>query len=241
MNIFKSLGRAASKAARAIKPKRLHGPRHGAKEFLKKHAKLAAILTAGVGLGAGADGLIELAKGKPEEEAPIIMLGGELSEHKTTDDSWNFLHFDIENDNFSEEKTILDIQNTDPNSTADHNDALDFGRAHASHHENHHGEFLTKVKAALLFITVIIIILCLLKLRKTVRKWMKMCFKKKKDKVDLPRLDIIQDEWQSHKGPPTGNPPSRNFLHQRFLRHHQLPSLQPNDGHCPQHRDSILQ
>ena len=114
MNIFRSLGRAASKAARAIKPKRIHGPKHGAKAFLKKHAKLAAILGAGVGVGAGAEGLIELAKGKSEEEPPIIMLGGELSEHKTTDDSWNFLRFDTENDNFSEEKTILDIQTTDP-------------------------------------------------------------------------------------------------------------------------------
>ena len=70
VNFFKSIGRAASKAARAIKPRRLHGPKHGAKEFLKKHAKLAALLTAGVGVGAGADGLIGLAKGRPEEEPP---------------------------------------------------------------------------------------------------------------------------------------------------------------------------
>ena len=196
VNIFRSLGRAASKAARAIKPRRLHGPKHGAKVFLKKHAKLAAFLTGGVALGAGADGLIELAKGKPEEQPPIIMLGGELSEHRVNDDSWNLLRFDTDNENFSEEERVVDMQATDPTTTADHDDALDLGRAHVAHHGDHHRDFVTKIKAAFIFITIIILICCLLKMGKTVRKWLKKCYRKRKNRVDLtdlPRLEVVQD------------------------------------------------
>ena len=248
MNIFRSLGRAASKAARAIKPKRIHGPKHGAKAFLKKHAKLAAILGAGVGVGAGAEGLIELAKGKSEEEPPIIMLGGELSEHKTTDDSWNFLRFDTENDNFSEEKTILDIQTTDPNTTADHNDSIGFERAHASHHGNHHGEFFTRMKTIFIVISVIILIMFLLKMRVEVRKWLKWCFKGKEDKAEPLRLEITQDEWQSHtKGLPQGiSQAETSFVNGSFLANGYPPynpmmATAPNTGTTFYDKMTILQ
>ncbi len=133
VNIFRTLGRLISKGARAIKPARLHGPKHGAKQYFKKHGMKAAILTGGVALGAGSDALIEAARGRPEEP-PIIMLGGELSENRINDDSWNLLRFDTNNENFSEEERITNIQTTIAPSMAAHNDELDHGRTHGGHH-----------------------------------------------------------------------------------------------------------
>ena len=198
VNIFRSIGRIASQAARAIKPKRLHGPKYGAKHFMKKHGFKAAILTGGVALGSGADTLIELAKGKPEEQPPIIMLGGELSEHRVNKDSWNLLRFDTDNENFSEEERIVDMQATDAPSMAAHNDELDHGRTHGGHH---HGDpdFVARMKAAFILLIIIALICCLLKMGKTVGKWLRNCRRKRRNRVDireLPRLEIIQDGRQ---------------------------------------------
>ena len=66
---------------------------------------------------------------------------------------------------------------------------------------------------------------------------MKMCFKKKKDKVDLPRLDIVQDEWQSHtRGLPQGIPQAEtSFINGSFVTtscppYNPMTATAPNTG-----------
>ena len=111
VNLFRKLGRLASHTARALKPKRLHGPRHGPGYYFRKHGMKAAILGGGVALGAGYDAMIEAVRGGPAE-APLLMEGGQLAENRIDDSSWNFLRFDTNNENFAEEEKIIDLQTT---------------------------------------------------------------------------------------------------------------------------------
>ena len=201
VNIFRSLGRIAGQAARAIKPKRLHGPKHGAKHFFKKHGMKAAILTGGVALGAGSDAVIEAVRGRPEEP-PLIMQGGQLAENRINDDSWNFLRFDTNNENFAEEEKIIELQTMEivPNMAA-HSDDLAHVHAHVSGGGHHHGDsdFIARMKAAFLLLIIVFLICFLLKVGRMVGKMMRTCYNKRRTRLELrelPRLEVVHDGWQ---------------------------------------------
>ena len=100
VNLFRKLGRVASRTARLLKPKRLHGPRHGAPHYFRKHGMEASLVGGGVTLGAGSDVILEAIRGG-EEEPPLLMEGGQLAENRINDESWNLFKFDTTNENFA--------------------------------------------------------------------------------------------------------------------------------------------
>ena len=192
MNIFRSLGRVASQAAKAIKPKRLSGPKYGIqnglKHLTKKHGLKAVLLTSGVALGSGADALVDLAKGQPGEQPPVILIGGKLSDQIMKNNPWNISRFDRGNQDSSKEKGTTSMQTTDPPTMAAHSDTLDHGLTHVIHHRDQQVEFLSKIKAAFLLLTIVAIVYCLIKLGRTMGKWLRRWCRRRRDSIDLRDL-----------------------------------------------------
>ena len=71
VNIFRRVGKIASRAGKALTPKGWHGPRHGSRHYLRKHVLNGALVGGGVALGAGSDLVIDAIKGG-DEEPPFI-------------------------------------------------------------------------------------------------------------------------------------------------------------------------
>ena len=87
------------------------------------------------------------------------------------------------------------MQTTDPPTMAAHSDTLDHSLTHVIHHRDHQVEFLPKLKAAFLLLTIVALICCLLKLGQTVGKWLRRWYRRRRDSInlrDLPRLEAVQ-------------------------------------------------
>ena len=84
VNIFSKIGRVASRAGKALKPR---GPRHGGKHYLRKHSLNAGLVGGGVALGAGSDLIIDAIRGGEDISPPIYMEGGEDAVNTISDSS----------------------------------------------------------------------------------------------------------------------------------------------------------
>merc|ERR1712237_162432 len=124
MNIFRSVGKLAGQAARSLKPKRFSAPTIGLRHLARKHGLKATLLTGGVALGSGTSTLVELAKGPSNEQPPIILIGGKLSDQIMENSPWNMSHFNKGNQIVPENET------TDSPTMSAHSDTQDHGLAH---------------------------------------------------------------------------------------------------------------
>ena len=80
-SVFSRLGSAASRLGRKLRPR----VRHGLGHYRRKHLPNLALITGGVGVGIGADALVN--EIIPEEEIPIYAEGEFTPVHQNTDDS----------------------------------------------------------------------------------------------------------------------------------------------------------
>ena len=188
MKIFRSIGKLAGQAARSLKPKRLSVPTIGLRHLARKHGLKATLLTGGVAVGSGTSTLVELAKGPANEQPPIILIGNKLSDQIMENNPWNMSHFNKGNQIVPENET------TDSPTMSAHSDTQDHGQAHHGHHEVDF-LFLSKIKAALILLTMVALICGLIKLGRIVGKWMKRWYRIRRDRTslrDIPRLEAIQ-------------------------------------------------